>query len=72
MNDEIKTTAKKPNLGKKPPPKKKKPVGGDADDEKKPTAEAAPQKKAVTSSSTKGPTAPIIADENLGAGMDAD
>lgn len=71
MNDDTKPATKKPpNIGKKPPSKKKKPADVDANDEKKTSTDAAP-KKAVASS-TKGPTAPIIADENLGAGMDAD
>lgn len=74
MNDDVAPPKKKPpNIGKKPPSKKKKAPGADsaAADEKKPAAEAAP-KKAAPASSTKGPTAPIIADENVGAAMDAD
>jgi hypothetical protein len=74
MNDDISPPKKKPpNIGKKPPSKKKKAPAADAapPEEKKPAAEAAP-KKTVAASSTKGPTAPIIADENVGAAMDFD
>lgn len=69
MGDMSPPKKKPPNIGKKPV-KKKKPVAEDEEDEKKPAAEATP-KKAVAGS-TKGPVAPVIADENLGAGMDAD
>ena len=71
MNDEATPRRKPPNIGKKPPSKKKPAADSAMADEKKPAAEAAP-KRATTAASTKGPTAPIIADENLGAGMDAE
>lgn len=73
MDDMSPPKKKPPNIGKKPPSKKKKAPAADSApaDEKKPAAEAAPR-KAAPASSTKGPTAPIIADENVGAAMDAD
>lgn len=73
MDDVAPPKKKPPNIGKKPPSKKKKAPGADSApaDEKKPAEEAAP-KKSAPASSTKGPTAPIIADENVGAGMDPD
>lgn len=71
MDDVATPRRKPPNIGKKPPSKKKPAADSAMADEKKPAAEAAP-KRATTAASTKGPTAPIIADENLGAGMDAE
>jgi hypothetical protein len=76
LMDDMATPKKKPpNIGKKPVSKKKKAPAADTaeDDEKKPAAASAPApKKAATSGSTKGPTAPIIADDNIGAGLDAE
>ena len=74
MDDISPPKKKPPNIGKKPPSKKKKaPAAADVEEnEKKPAAEAAPKKTAAAASSTKGPSAPIISDENVGAAMDAD
>lgn len=70
MDDMSPPKKKPPNIGKKPPSKKKPAASSATEDEKKPAAEAAPKK--APAASTKGPTAPVIADENLGAAMDAD
>lgn len=55
---------------KKKAVKKKVPANNDEESEKKPVAESTPQKNKPAAGSTKGPTAPVIADDNLGSGID--
>lgn len=73
MNDLSPPKKKPAGIGQRPAKKKKAPAADTAEEnEKKPAAEAAPAPKKANPGSTKGPVAPIIADDNLGAGMDTD